>query len=96
MRFVFKLIAAPFLLALTILVALFSFIVSVSDVILGILSGLMIIAALIMFVTGQPTGGIVFLAVGFLVSPYGLPALARGLVKILGSLKLGLKGFILG
>ena len=96
MRFVFKLIAAPFLLALTILVALFSFIVSVSDVILGILSGLMVIAALVMFVTGQPTGGFVFLAVGFLVSPYGLPALARGLVKVLGSLKRGLKSFVLG
>ena len=96
MRLVFKVLAAPILLALTILPAFFSFVVSMSKVIFGILSGLMFIAALIMFIMGQTAGGIVFLAGGFLVSPYGLPALARGIVKILDSLKSGLKGFIFG
>ena len=96
MRFIFKVVAAPILLALTILTAFFSFIISMSKMIFGILSGLMFIAALIMFVMGQTTGGIVFLAAGFIVSPYGLPALARGFVKVLNSLRCGLRGFIFG
>ena len=96
MRFILKLIAAPVALALTIVTAFFSFLVSMSNVIFGIASGLAFLAAVIMFVAGQTTGGIVFLAVGFLVSPYGIPALARWLVKLLDSLRCVLKGFIFG
>jgi hypothetical protein len=94
MRLILKLFAAPFALAFTIAAAFFSFILSVSDVIFGIVSSLVFFASVIMLVTGQTTGGIAFLAVAFLISPFGLPALAGLIVKGLGSAGGALKNFI--
>jgi len=93
-RLVLKLLAAPFALALTIASALFSFVLSVSDMVFGIVSGLLFLAAVIMFATGQTTGGIVFFVLAFLVSPVGLPALAGLLVKGLGGAGGRLRVFI--
>jgi hypothetical protein len=94
MRLILKLIAAPFALILTILSALFSFVLSVSEGILGVVSGLVFIAALALFVTGRTPGGIAFLVISLLVSPVGLPALAGALVRGLGSAGCALRSFI--
>ena len=94
MRIVLKLLAAPFALAFTILAALFSFILSMSDVIFGILSGLSFIVAVALFITGQTTGGIAFIVIAFLVSPAGIPALAGLLAKGLNSMGGGLRAFL--
>ena len=94
-RLIFKLFVIPFALALTVVSALFSFILSASDMIFGIVSGLTSLAAAVMLVTGQTTGGIVFLAAAFLVSPFGLPALAGLLVKRLSGAGRRLRAFIL-
>jgi hypothetical protein len=94
MRLILKLIAAPFALALTILSALLSLIVSVSDAVLGTVSGLVVVAAAALFVTGQTTGGIAFLVVAFLVSPAGLPALAGAIASGLGIAGGALRAFI--
>ena len=96
MRFILKLIAAPVTLALIIVTAFFSFVLSVSDLFFGIASGLVFIASVILLVMGQTTGGIVFLAAAFLVSPYGLLKLARWIVRKLDGLGCCLKGFIFG
>lgn len=45
---------------------------------------------------GQTVGGIVFLVLAFLVSPYGIPAVAEWLVDKLHSLNYALRGFITG
>ena len=95
LRFILKLFAAPFALAFSIAAALFSFILSVSDMIFGIVSSLVFIGSVILFVTGQTTGGIVFLAAAFLISPFGLPALAGLLVKGLDGVGGALKSFII-
>ena len=92
MRLILKLLAAPFALALTIVAAFFSFITSVSNVIFGIASGLTIIVSVALFITGQATGGIAFLAIAFLVA--GLPALAGLLVKGLNSAGGALRAFL--
>jgi hypothetical protein len=94
MRLILKLIAAPFALTLTILSALLSLIVSVSNAVLGTVSGLVVVAAVALFVTGQTTGGIAFLVVAFLVSPVGFPALAGALARGLGSAGGALRSFI--
>jgi hypothetical protein len=96
MRFILKLIAAPFALALTILTAFFSFVLSVSSVFLGIASTLIFIAAAILFFSGERVGAAAFLGIAFLVSPFGLPRVAEWLVEKLDSLSGALKDFIFG
>ena len=94
MKLILKLFAVPFALAFSIASVLFSFILSVSDKIFGIASGLVSIAAVVMLISGQTTGGIAFLVVAFLVSPFGIPALAGLLAKGLGSAGGTLRAFI--
>ena len=95
LRLILKLLAAPFALAFSIAAALFSFILSMSDKVFGIVSGLAFLAAVGLFITGQPTGGIAFLVVTFLVSPFGLPALAGWLVKGLDGVGGALRAFLI-
>lgn len=49
-----------------------------------------------LFVSGQTLGGIVFLVLAFLISPYGIPAIAEWLVDKLHNLNFALRGFITG
>jgi len=96
LRFIVKIIAMPFALALSLVTAIFKFLLSVSAIFFGILSSLAFIGAVVLFITGESVGGIAFLAVAFLVSPFGLPALARWLVGLLDSAGGSLRGFIAG
>ena len=45
---------------------------------------------------GQTLGGVVFLVLAFLVSPFGIPAIADWLMDRLYSLKYSLQDFITG
>ena len=94
MRLILKLFVAPAALILAILAALLAFIHSMSRVIFSVLSGLAFIGAVILLFTGETTGGIAFMAAAFLVSPYGLYALAGWLVDLLGSAGGALIGLI--
>jgi len=89
-----KLLAAPFALALTIAAALFSFILSMSNVIFGIVSTIVFLAATALFIMGEPTSGIAFMGLAFLVSPFGIPALAGWLAGKLGGAGGALRAFI--
>jgi len=81
LRLILKLFVVPFALVLTIATALFSFILSMSDKIFCIASSLAFLISVGLFITGQPAGGIAFIVVAFLVSPFGLPVLAGWFVK---------------
>jgi hypothetical protein len=94
LRLFLKLLAAPFALALTIATALFSFALSVSERLLGFVSGLAFLGSLLLLVTGSTTGGIAFMAGAFLISPFGLPALAGWIVGKLGVGAGALRAFI--
>ena len=52
--------------------------------------------AVVLFIGGQTLGGVVFLVLAFLVSPYGIPAIADWLVERLYSLNYALRDFITG
>ena len=52
--------------------------------------------ALVLFIGGQTLGGVVFLVLAFLVSPFGVPAIAEWLVDRLHSAKFALRDFITG
>ena len=96
MKMLLKILAAPLALALTIIVAFCGFILSVTGVIFWLLSVLVFAGAVLLFISQQTAGGIAFLAIAFLVSPYGLPALAAWLVGKLEGVKYSLRDFILG
>lgn len=97
MRIILKLIAAPFALALTLSVAVLSFVLSLSAGVLSVLAfvlggagGLMLAVQRDMF------NGIALLVMGFALSPFGLPALAGWLLDRLADLTGSLRSFITG
>jgi hypothetical protein len=96
MRLILKIVAMPFALALTVMTAIFNFLLSVSAIFFGIASVLVSLGAVILFITGEPTGGIAFMVVAFLVSPFGLLALAGRLVGLMDGAGGALRGFIAG
>ena len=70
MRLILKLIAAPFVVLLTVLVAVLLFLIS------------------------YPVGGVIYLVIAFLFSPYGLQAGAGAVITGLDSLNMSLRQFI--
>ena len=72
MRLILKLIAAPFIVLLTVLVAILLF----------------------LFFISYPVGGVVYLGIAFLLSPFGLQAVAGAVITGLNSLNLSLRQFI--
>ncbi len=94
MRIILKIFAAPFVVLLTVLWAVLVFVFAWCETILEFASGIAGLLALILFVTGQTTGGIVFGIIAFLISPVGLPAIASWLIDRLDDLNDALKWFI--
>ena len=95
MRFILKLVAAPFALSFTVAAVLLAFTLAASEIFFRIASILVFIGALILFISGEPVGGGAFLVVAFLVSPYGIHAVAGRLAGLFGSAGGALKTFIL-
>ena len=93
---VLKILAAPFVVALTLLVAIVSFLYCVASALCHIGCVVLTLLALVLFIGGQTVGGIVFLVLAFLVSPLGVPAIAEWLVDKLHSAKFTLRDFITG
>ena len=93
---VLKILAAPFVVALTLLVAIVSFLYCVASALCYIGCVVLTLLALILFIGGQTVGGAVFLVLAFLVSPFGIPAIADWLMDRLYSLKYSLQSFITG
>jgi hypothetical protein len=96
MRVVLKILAAPVLGLLTLAVAVCSFVLMIAGIAFWILTVLAAIGGIVLLVTNHIAGGIAFLVISFLVSPYGLPALFAWLVGKLDALRYLLKEFITG
>lgn len=93
---VLKILAAPFVVALTLLVAIVSFLYCVASALCHIGCVVLTLLALVLFIGGQTLGGVVFLVMAFLISPFGIPAIADWLMDRLYSLKYSLQDFITG
>ena len=78
MRLIGKLLALPFVLVTGILYLVCKFLVVVSGAVLGILSGIVFLAALALFFAAGFWPGLSWLVIAFLISPYGLPMAAGG------------------
>ena len=90
---VLKILAAPFVVVLTVLAAVVSFLFCMATAVACVVLTLLAVA---LFISGQTLGGIVFLVLAFLISPYGIPAIAEWLVDKLHNLNFALRGFITG
>ena len=93
---VLKILAAPFVVVLTFLAAVVSFLFCVAGSVWVVGCVVLTLLAVVLFIGGQTLGGVVFLTLAFLVSPYGIPAIADWLVERLYSLNYALRAFITG
>ena len=95
MRTILKIIAAPFVVILTIIVAVFVFLFALSERILNYVSGLVALAGIALMIISQDwlRSGVILL-IAFLVSPVGIPAVAEWLIGKLDSLNYSLRDFI--
>ena len=85
----------PFLLVLSLLAAVLMFLFDVAGWFLSLASGILAVIAVGRFVLQhQPVGGVAFLALAFLLSPYGLPTIAEFLIGLLDELNYSLRRFI--
>lgn len=94
MRIVLKILAAPLVAALTLLVALSTFLLFLSGWILGLASIVVALAGVGILITVDVWGGIAWLFIAFLISPYGLPKLAAYAVGGLKGVNYMLRDFI--
>ena len=96
MRLIFKLLAFPFVLVTGLLYLECKFLVIASGAVLGILSGIVFLASLVLFFTAGVWAGLAWLVIAFLISPYGLPMAAAWLVGMIGGANHALKDFVFG
>ena len=93
---ILKILAAPVMVALSLLAAMVTFLFCVASAVCELGCIVLTLLSLILFIGGQTVGGIVFLVLAFLVSPFGVPAIAEWLVDKLHSAKFTLRDFITG
>ena len=96
MRLIFKLLAFPFVLVTGLLYLVCKFLVIASGAVLGILSGIVFLASLVLFFTAGVWAWLAWLVIAFLISPYGLPMAAAWLVGMIGGANHALKDFVFG
>ena len=92
MRIILKILAAPFVLLLSLVLGVMTLLHTLTT---GVLSILALIAAtcglFACSIGGNPASGIRVLIVAALISPFGLPALSEWLILKLGDLKYALR-----
>ncbi len=91
-----KIILAPLVLLLTILLAPLALLVVLSTRLLAVISSIVVLLALLLFVSGNHKNGGIFLLLAFLISPCGLPFIAEWLWKRVADVRNLIWGFVFG
>lgn len=73
---ILRIIAAPIWLVFALIAAFVGFLTCVAAGICCVVSVLLVLLAIVLFITGQFVGGIVLVVLAFLASPFGVPAIA--------------------
>ena len=94
LKILLKILVVPFALALSVLTALFMFLFDICAVLLTIASVILAVLGIALFFTPTPIGGIVFLFLAFLLSPYGLQVAASSILWALDGGKSALYQFL--
>ena len=75
-KLLLKIAAAPVVAILALFVWFCTWLVCVSGVVLGLVSLILCVCAVLLFLGSSVTGGIIYLILAFLASPFGLPTAA--------------------
>ena len=94
MRLIFKILAAPLVVVLAVGTAALAFLCGVAEWLLEIISGLIVLLALLAFWDKQFANGGILLLIAFVCSPLGLPAVAGWAVEKLVDIDFALHRFI--
>jgi len=92
----FKIIAIPFVVAFFILGVAMKFLGWLSGRVLALASLLFGVGGIILLCQGATYSGVGVLVIAFLISPFGIPAIAAGLAKMFSGFNRSLTGFIAG
>lgn len=93
---ILRIIAAPVWLVLALLAAFVGFLTCVAAGICCVVSSLLVLLAVVLFITGQFVGGIVLMVFAFLVSPFGIQSITIYLAGVVYAVKDALGRFIAG
>jgi len=91
-----RILAAPVVLALTLLVWICTGFVYVSGHVLGLVSGVLGLLGAAVLITCSPKNGVILLVMAFLASPFGLPMFAFWLLGRVQHLKYAIQDLIYG
>ena len=95
MRMILKILAAPFVLELTLTVAILMFLHGIAGAVLDALCGLVVLLSLFtLFIEKNTAYGLQGMIIAFCISPVGLPAVAEWLIVKLDDFNYSLKCFI--
>lgn len=84
-KLLLKIAAAPVVAILALFVWFCTWLVCVSGAVLGLVSLILCVCAVLLFLSSSVTGGIIYLILAFLASPFGVPTAAIWLLgKIQG------------
>lgn len=86
-RFLFKILLAPFVLVLTAITFMLALLLAVSTRLLAIITSIGVTLSMLLFFTGDFHNGSIFLLLAWLISPLGLPLLAEWLWNGLDSFR---------
>ena len=91
-----KVLMVPVVLLLILFTAMMKFLFSVGSFLLTAASVVLVVLGISLFFTPTPLGGVVFLFLAFLLSPFGLQAVADFLIEVLDGGKNALYRFLAG
>lgn len=80
-----RIILMPILMVFRLLLGTLAFLTTISSAVIGLGTSIFVIFAMVEFFIGYWQNGIALLALGILVSPIGLPAIANFMLKRLDS-----------
>ena len=96
MKLLFKILAAPVVVVLTVVVWLCALMLHISAFIFGLAGTVVGLLGLAVLVTYSVKNGIILLVIAFLVSPLGFPMLAVRILGLLQDANYALRDFIRG
>ena len=76
-----KILLTPIRIFLTVTIAVFKFLLSISSTILTIIAFIVFMVSIFFFVDGENTDGIYALIFAWIISPWGLPMIATWLLS---------------
>ena len=90
-----KIIAVPFVVVLTIGVAILQFLFCYAEALLNIVSGIFVLIGVVTLIMDSKFNGGMILFLAFLISPFGLPAVANWLIDVVDGINDSLRAFIM-